>query len=91
MFGNIHAIIRRQNLRKEKTNSRAKTLKERKNNPIANDSDSLEKKHSDKEIQEAIERIKLQRQSEKKQNAIKSVSIVIISIVLVYFLYRYVA
>lgn len=43
MFGNIHAIIRRQNLRKEKTNSRANTLEKRKNNPIATDIDSLEK------------------------------------------------
>lgn len=89
MFGNIHAIIRRQNLRKEKKVSRSSTLETRKNNLISNKNEKLDKKHSEEEVQKAIYNIKIEKQKERKKNLITSLIIGLISLILTVLIYHY--
>lgn len=89
MFGNIHAIIRRQKLRKEKTNSRSNTLETRKNNLISNKNEKINKKHSEEEVQKAIQNIRIKKEIERKKNLIKFFIIGFISLILTVLMYHY--
>lgn len=89
MFGNIHAIIRRQNLRKEKKASRSSTLEKRKHNLIASKNETLDKKHTQEDVNKTILKIKRAHQKERKKNIIVSVIIGLISLILTVLIYHY--